>query len=142
MAATRQHSTKRKSAAAAPVAQGALFIAFELAWGQWKLGFGTGPASNPRLRSLGARNTQKRKRCRVGFCLTDRSIPKRPRHYRQRTRHRGWPGSRAGPLLNAIQGKALEPSAGFRRGGAFQDQERAIDFGLLRRKLGRGVERV
>ena len=58
MAATRQHSTKRKSAAAAPVAQGALFIAFELSWGQWKLAFGTGPASNPRLRSLGARHTE------------------------------------------------------------------------------------
>jgi hypothetical protein len=35
-----------------------LFPAFELSWGQWKLAFGTGPASYPRLRSMSARNTQ------------------------------------------------------------------------------------
>jgi transposase len=35
-----------------------LFLAFELSWGQWKLAFGAGPASNPRLRSISARNTQ------------------------------------------------------------------------------------
>jgi transposase len=35
-----------------------LFVAFELAWGEWKLAFATGPADNPRLRSIGGRNTQ------------------------------------------------------------------------------------
>jgi transposase len=35
-----------------------LFLAFELGWSEWKLAFATGPADNPRLRSIGGRNTQ------------------------------------------------------------------------------------
>lgn len=52
MAATRkQHSTK-------PIqARGVLYVAFELGWNEWKLAFVTGPAENPRLRSIGGRNT-------------------------------------------------------------------------------------
>jgi len=47
MTATRkQHSTKRTPAA------------FELGWNEWRLGFGTGPADNPRLRNIGARNAE------------------------------------------------------------------------------------
>ena len=47
MTATRnRHSTK----AAAP-----LYLAFELGWSEWKLAFATGPADNPRLRTVGAR---------------------------------------------------------------------------------------
>jgi transposase len=49
MTATRtRHSTKTN----AP-----LYLAFELGWNEWKLAFATGPADNPRLRSIGARNT-------------------------------------------------------------------------------------
>jgi transposase len=59
MAATRkQHSTKGNPAVSGHVAKGALFLAFELGWSEWKLAFGTGPADNPRLRSIGGRNTQ------------------------------------------------------------------------------------
>lgn len=36
----------------------ALYLAFELGWSQWKLAFATAPADAPRLRSIGARNTQ------------------------------------------------------------------------------------
>lgn len=82
MAATRkQHSTKSASAkpqarqarqgkqtkqaeqttqsesAAVPKSAGVLYMAFELSWGEWKLAFGTRPADNARLRSIGARNT-------------------------------------------------------------------------------------
>jgi transposase len=58
MTATRkQHSTKRQSAASAGGVQGALFLALELGWNEWKLAFATGPADNPRLRSIGGRNT-------------------------------------------------------------------------------------
>jgi transposase len=34
-----------------------LYVAFELGWNEWKLAFATAPADNPRLRSIGARNT-------------------------------------------------------------------------------------
>jgi transposase len=33
-----------------------LYVAFELGWTEWKLAFGTGPADNARLRTIGARN--------------------------------------------------------------------------------------
>jgi transposase len=36
----------------------ALYLAFELGWGEWKLAFAAQPADPPRLRSIGARNTQ------------------------------------------------------------------------------------
>src|SRR5690242_13813126 len=63
MTATRkQHSTKwraqRKQVAAAPEAAQALYVAFELSWNEWKLAFGTGPADNPRLKTIRARDTQ------------------------------------------------------------------------------------
>jgi transposase len=35
-----------------------LYLAFELGWNEWKLAFATAAADNPRLRSLGGRNTQ------------------------------------------------------------------------------------
>jgi transposase len=34
-----------------------LYLAFELGWNEWKLAFATGPCDNPRLRSIGGRNT-------------------------------------------------------------------------------------
>jgi transposase len=34
-----------------------LYVAFELSWNEWKLAFATGPADNPRLRTIGARQT-------------------------------------------------------------------------------------
>jgi transposase len=53
MTATRkQHSTKRTEV------RGVLYLAFELGCSEWKLGFGTGPADNPRLRTIGGRNTE------------------------------------------------------------------------------------
>jgi transposase len=59
MTATRkQHSTKRTQASARPKAVGVLYLAFELGWNEWKLAFATGPADNPRLRSIGGRNTK------------------------------------------------------------------------------------
>jgi transposase len=60
MAATRnQHSTEPQTAgSSAPLATGVLYLAFELGWGDWKLAFATGPADNPRLRTIGGRNTQ------------------------------------------------------------------------------------
>jgi transposase len=52
MTATRkQHSTKRTEA------RGILYLAFDLGWSEWKLAFATGPADNPRVRSVGGRNT-------------------------------------------------------------------------------------
>jgi transposase len=49
MTATRkQHSTKPTRV---------LYLAFELSWNEWKLAFATGPGDNPRLRSIGGRNT-------------------------------------------------------------------------------------
>jgi hypothetical protein len=64
MAATRkQHSTKQTQAPARPKAsarpKGAevLYLAFELSWNEWKLAFATGPAENPRLKSVGGRDT-------------------------------------------------------------------------------------
>jgi transposase len=57
MPATRkQHSTKRAPAPAAPERASVLYLAFELGWNEWKIAFATGPADNPRLRSVGARN--------------------------------------------------------------------------------------
>jgi transposase len=56
MTATRkEHSTKQD-----PVQKGkdVLYVAFELGWSEWKLAFATAPADNPRLRSIGGRNTQ------------------------------------------------------------------------------------
>ena len=38
--------------------RGVLYVAFELGWNDWKLAFATAPADNPRLRTIGARNTQ------------------------------------------------------------------------------------
>jgi transposase len=38
--------------------QPALYLAFELGWSEWKLAFASAPADAPRLRSVGARNTQ------------------------------------------------------------------------------------
>jgi len=36
----------------------ALYLAFELGWSEWKLAFAAAPADAPRLRGIGARNTQ------------------------------------------------------------------------------------
>jgi transposase len=49
MAATLKHSSKPPAA---------LYLAFELGWSQWKLAFASAPADAPRLRSVGARQTQ------------------------------------------------------------------------------------
>jgi transposase len=38
--------------------QPGLYVAFELGWSEWKLAFAAAPADAPRLRSIGARNTQ------------------------------------------------------------------------------------
>ena len=59
MTATRKvHSTKRKPVASDTTVTGVLYLAFELGWNEWKLAFATAPADNPRLRSIGGRNTQ------------------------------------------------------------------------------------
>lgn len=65
MTATRErHSMELDSPSPAAAAagsgktQGVLYLAFELGWNEWKLAFSTGPADNPRLRTIGARNTQ------------------------------------------------------------------------------------
>jgi len=63
MTATRkQHSTKRRTkriqAPAQPKAAEVLYVAFELSWNEWKMAFATGPADNPRLKSIAARDTQ------------------------------------------------------------------------------------
>jgi transposase len=58
MTATRtEHSTKQAGAAASSAATPVLYLALELSWNEWKLAFATGPADNPRLRSIGARKT-------------------------------------------------------------------------------------
>jgi hypothetical protein len=60
-AARKQHSTKRRTKrkqTARPKATEALYVAFELSWNEWKLAFGTGPLENPRLKSVGGRDTQ------------------------------------------------------------------------------------
>jgi len=49
MTATQRHSSDR---------QPALYLAFELGWGQWKLAFATAPADAPRLRTVRGRDTQ------------------------------------------------------------------------------------
>jgi transposase len=46
MTATQTHCSER---------QPTLYLAFELGWREWKLGFATAPADAPRLRSIGAR---------------------------------------------------------------------------------------
>jgi transposase len=63
MTATRkQHSRKRaatrKQAPAQLKAAEVLYVAFELSWNEWKLAFATGPVENPRLKSVGGRDTQ------------------------------------------------------------------------------------
>ena len=59
MTATRKvHSTKRKPVASDTTVTGVLYLAFELGWNEWKLAFATAPADNPRLRSIGGRNTE------------------------------------------------------------------------------------
>jgi transposase len=58
MTATRkQYSTKQQHGVSGPTAPGALYVALELSWNEWKLAFATAPADNPRLRSIGGRNT-------------------------------------------------------------------------------------
>jgi transposase len=58
MAATRtRHSSEPAQAASQPAMNAVLYLAFELGWNEWKLGFATGPADNPRVRSIGGRNT-------------------------------------------------------------------------------------
>lgn len=52
MTATRnQHSTKNNQS------RRGLYLSFELSWNEWKLAFATAPTDNPRLRSIGSRNT-------------------------------------------------------------------------------------
>ena len=59
MTATRKrHCIKRTPVVARPKAAGVLYVAFELSWKEWKLAFAAGPADNPRLRSIGARDTK------------------------------------------------------------------------------------
>ena len=61
MSATRKpHSTTQgtKRNRAVPPKAASLYMAFELGWNEWKLAFGTGPADNPRLKSVRARDTQ------------------------------------------------------------------------------------
>jgi len=62
MTATRkQHSTKRhtrRKGPAAPKAAEVLYVAFELSWNEWKLAFAAGAADNPRLKNIGARDSQ------------------------------------------------------------------------------------
>jgi transposase len=59
MTATRkQYSTKRSHGVSGPAAPAVLYVALELSWNEWKLAFATAPADNPRLRSIGGRNTQ------------------------------------------------------------------------------------
>jgi transposase len=58
MTATRkQYSRKQTPVAASPLRTPTLYLAFELSWNEWKLAFATGPADNPRLRSIGGRKT-------------------------------------------------------------------------------------
>jgi transposase len=57
-ATRKQHSTNGGAAASPRKEKGVLYVAFELGWSEWKLALATGPADNPRLRSVGARNTQ------------------------------------------------------------------------------------
>jgi len=61
-AARKQHSTsrssQRKRATAQPQKAGILYMAFELGWGEWKLAFGSGPADNPRLKTVRGRDTE------------------------------------------------------------------------------------
>src|SRR5208283_5129111 len=59
MTATRpQYSTTQAPVTPVSPASPVLYLAFELGWSEWKLAFATGPADNPRLRSIGGRNTQ------------------------------------------------------------------------------------
>src|SRR5262249_21339310 len=57
-AARKRHSTKQNPVVCAQVERGALFVAFELGWNEWKLAFAATPADNPRLRSIAGRNTE------------------------------------------------------------------------------------
>jgi transposase len=58
MTAIREHSTKASQAVSSPKTVRVLYLAFELGWNEWKLGFGTDPGDKPRLRNIGGRNTQ------------------------------------------------------------------------------------
>jgi transposase len=62
MTATRkQHCTRRattRQQAAQPGAPEVLYLALELSWNEWKLAFSTGPLDQPRLKSVGGRDTQ------------------------------------------------------------------------------------
>jgi transposase len=63
MTATRKQDsskwrTRRKGTPVPAKATEVLYVAFELSWSEWKLAFATGPADNPRLRSIAARDTQ------------------------------------------------------------------------------------
>jgi transposase len=59
MTATRKlHASQPVQPAFQPKTMGVLYLAFELGWNEWKLAFATAPADNPRLRSIGGRNTQ------------------------------------------------------------------------------------
>jgi transposase len=45
--------------ASAPAVTAVLYVAFELGCSEWKLAFATAPGDNPRLRSMGGRDTQR-----------------------------------------------------------------------------------
>jgi hypothetical protein len=90
-----------------------LYLAFELGWNEWKLAFATGPADNPRLRSIDARNTdallQEIAKAKKRFGLTEDAPVVAP----------DWSSSsvprvKQTRLLSAIEGKivATVPSGG------------------------------
>lgn len=56
-ATCERHSTKSTASVSGSAGTSGLFVAFELGWNEWKLAFATGPADNPRLRSIGGRDT-------------------------------------------------------------------------------------
>jgi transposase len=59
MTATRkQHSTKQTQVSAQAKGARSVYLAFELGWNEWKLAFATGPADNPRLKTIAGRNTE------------------------------------------------------------------------------------
>jgi transposase len=49
---------KRSHGVSGSTTPGRLYVSFELGWNQWKLALATAPADNPRLRTIGDRNTQ------------------------------------------------------------------------------------
>src|SRR5260370_10111702 len=59
MTATRkQHCRQPTRTPARPKGAEVLYLAFELGWNEWKLAFAAGPADNPRLRSIAARDNE------------------------------------------------------------------------------------